>query len=564
MNKSKSGSTRASIRGSQGRLSPQLLPRSEALSSLTFNNPISSPRDARSWFETKGWILAGEQYTKPKLADILFTVATDAKIPTESKSAIMAVAYLIEDIAEEDFAASISDKIIAKIDDALSNLSADIDNTKKFLAATGTQQAESTLAFQEAVEIFSGNVDKLTLASNKAAESIGEHQKKLSDVDWPALGISNPTSENTNPLNSRPFSLTHIQAKVQQRASLATKQVYITTDQDDNKAPTSRTIEDQRKLRDNLMAWLTEEERTDDPEFNNPCAIRGTKILSNFDVLLEFDSDACANLFKKHADSILPRLCPSARIRPRSYPLIFRFVPCRGDFDPDLNEHIRNIELDNGADPKAITSASWCKRPDMRSPNQQTANLKVYCSSAENANFFLKERIRVLGEIVNVRKDIRMPVRCNQCQEYDHIRANCTNTEKCANCASENHMTGNCTIGNKPHCVSCGEHSDHGSASPSCPTLKRKCEALDLRFPENSLPYYPTSDRSTWVTAPKNPPRPSSPMPQRAPMAPSHSPSSSQRQTDNGWPRQHRQTELTIPSTLCFSATLTTSIQLPN
>src|ERR1700720_4595158 len=105
--------------------------------------------------------------------------------------------------------------------------------------------------------------------------------------------------------------------------------------------------------------------RTIEPEFNNPRAIRGTKILSNFDVLSEFDSDECANLFKKHADNILPRLCPSARIRPRLYPLIFRFVPCKGDFDPDLNEHIRNIELNNGAEIDAIASASWCKRPDM-------------------------------------------------------------------------------------------------------------------------------------------------------------------------------------------------------
>jgi hypothetical protein len=108
--------------GCQDWLSPQLLPRSEALSGLSFNSPISSPQDVRSWFETKGWILSSEQYTKPKLADILFMVATDTKIPPESKSAIMAVAYLIEDIAEEDFAASILEKIITKIDGALSNL----------------------------------------------------------------------------------------------------------------------------------------------------------------------------------------------------------------------------------------------------------------------------------------------------------------------------------------------------------------------------------------------------------------------------------------------------------
>ena len=208
-----------------------------------------------------------------------------------------------------------------------------------------------------------------------------------------------------------------------------------------------------------------------------------------------------------------------------------------------MEEHLRNIELDNGAVTGSITLAAWCKRPDLRSPNQQTANLKVFCSSPENANFYLKERIRIQGEVVNVRKDIRMPTRCNQCQEYDHIRANCINPERCANCASEEHTTGNCIIGNKPCCISCGENLDHGSASPSCPVLKKKCDALDLRFPENSMPYFPTADCSTWASAPRNPPRPTSPMPPRAEHA-HQGPAPSQRQTDNRWPRNQRQTEL--------------------
>ena len=545
MNMTKSSSTRSSSRANLDQMPSQLIPRSDAITALAIASPISGARDAKSWLESKGWILSGERYTKLKLADILFSVAIDTKIPSEAKSAIIAIAYLIEDIAEDDYAASLAEKVVSKIDNALSNFNSEVDSTKKFLAATSAQQAENTLTFQKAVEAFSGNVDKLTQASNKATESIGEHQKKLSDVDWPMLGNSNHNADTiANPLNPRSFSLTPAQAKVQQRTNLVTKQLYIITDQEDDKAPTSRTIEDQRKLRDEIMSWLTEAAKSDMPDFNNPRAIRGTKILNNFDILLEFDTDASTDLFRKYSDVILSRLCPSARIRPRRYPLIFRFVPCKGDFDPESNDHIRDIELDNGAADNAISSASWCKRPDQRSPNQQTANLKVYCSSPEHANFFLKERIRVQGEIVNVRKDIRMPIRCNQCQEYDHIRANCTNPEKCANCASMEHTTGNCIIGNKPCCVSCGVNSDHGSASPSCPMLKRKCEALDIRFPENSMPYFPTADRSTWAAAPRNPPRPTSPMPQRSQPGPSQAPASSQRPVDNGWPRHMRQTEL--------------------
>ena len=147
MNKTKNGSTRASNRVSQETLSSQLLPRSESISALSATSPITGPKDARNWIESKGYILSGERYTKPKLTDILFTVAIDSKVPSEVKSAILVVAILIEDLAKEDFAMSIVDKLIGKIDGALSNLNLEVDNMKKFLVATSTQQAEATLIF---------------------------------------------------------------------------------------------------------------------------------------------------------------------------------------------------------------------------------------------------------------------------------------------------------------------------------------------------------------------------------------------------------------------------------
>ena len=160
--------------------------------------------------------------------------------------------------------------------------------------------------------------------------------------------------------------------------------------------------------------------------------ICGVKILKNFDVLIETDTEASAELFKKHAPGILINLCPSAHIRPRNYVLIFKFVPCMGSFDPYDEDSLWEIESDNGTPTNSISSASWCKRPDLRSPNQQTANLKVCFMTPEGANLFLKEHIRVQGELVNVRMDLRIPTRCNQCQEYGHIRANCINQERCA------------------------------------------------------------------------------------------------------------------------------------
>ena len=102
---------------------------------LSATSPITSPIDARKWIETRGYILAGEQYSRPKLADILFTLAVEAKIPADVKNAILAVAFLIEDTAEEDFASSLSSKIISKIDESLSSINNELDSTKKFLTS---------------------------------------------------------------------------------------------------------------------------------------------------------------------------------------------------------------------------------------------------------------------------------------------------------------------------------------------------------------------------------------------------------------------------------------------
>ena len=84
-------------------MSSQLLPRPDVMAALASNSPISSSGDAKTWFESKGWILSGENYTKSKLADILFTVAINVKLPNEAKSAIAAVAYILEDIVIENF-----------------------------------------------------------------------------------------------------------------------------------------------------------------------------------------------------------------------------------------------------------------------------------------------------------------------------------------------------------------------------------------------------------------------------------------------------------------------------
>jgi hypothetical protein len=115
----------------------------------------------------------------------------------------------------------------------------------------------------------------------------------------------------------------------------------------------------------------------------------------------------------------------------------------------------------------------------------------------------LTGRIRVNDHLVTVRKDLRIPIRCVKCQEYGHIQDACIGVEKC-NCGSEFHRSDKCD--RAPNCVSCGKGSNHPSTSPSCLTFLRKCEALDGRYPENTMPYFPSKEGWTWEASPANPP----------------------------------------------------------
>ena len=139
------------------------------------------------------------------------------------------------------------------------------------------------------------------------------------------------------------------------------------------------------------------------------------------------------------------------------------------------------------------------------------ANLKVQCTSAEALNQLLQEHIRLDGNLVNIHKDLRQLLRCVRFHEYSHFRDSCHNNECCAHCTSKSHASTNCDRSNALSCMACGDGSNHPASSPTCPTFLAKQKALLQRFPENSMPYYPTGERWTWAQALSNPERPSSP-----------------------------------------------------
>jgi hypothetical protein len=370
--------------------------------------------------------------------------------------------------------------------------------------------ASATDALSSLTQKQSDIASKLDAISAKLSSSPA--LSSFSPAAWPSLHSTAPSHASAPPV---PHTYnanfpTHF-VRTQQRLLQSSRTILIPYDPSDNSIAQHNSPADLSLLRNKLNEALVNlddlEFAYEDPSTKRNTIVSGIQHLDRNAFLLDMDSPDSALRFKKYAlergsSLVSSNFGDSAFYKPKEYPVIFKFVPCKDDFDPTNTDHLSLVEKQNGFAPGTISKAHWIKSIDRRAANQSFASLKVICSSPVHANSLLQNRVFVLGHKVTVCKDIREPVRCNKCQQYGHIRAKCPNPELCAFCASPDHNSLHCAPNHPPRCVSCGPTSTHNSVSRKCPTFISKCAALDSRFPENSMPLFPTEDPSTWVLVP--------------------------------------------------------------
>ena len=351
-------------------------------------------------------------------------------------------------------------------------------SAKNFLEATTQQQAEDLIGIQETLKKQEGLVKALVDVVDKAPPT--SNPRGLINSSWPPL--PQPGAHPGNVLSSStPHLIPQTSNKLIQRISLASKQLLINYGPEaPDDPPRGKSIEAQCRHRGMFNDWIdislppAEEGMAPAPPSR---AVHNVSIFDSPPVLLEFNSAESKSKFEKICSSnpdLLAKFSPKACIRLRTYTVILRFMPCSGLFDPSLETHLQEVEAKNDLPPNSIVSATWCKHPEKRSPNQKTATLKVFCTNPEAANMFITGHIRVDDHLVNVHKDIKLPIRCVKCQEYGHTRDSCIGVEKCANCTRVSHPTSSCTNGVTPSCVSCGSDSDHTSSSSKCLVFAKK------------------------------------------------------------------------------------------
>ena len=283
---------------SQNNTSPQkaqdFSPRADLEAQVTATpSPVSLAKDTWSSLESKGWLLNSQNNMAAKLSNILLSATLSFKLPADASTAICAVAFLLRDHTDESLTATITDhvinKVIDKISDPLIKLNHSIDATTSFLDATSQKQADELLSLQDAVKQQAELIKSLT-------ETQTLNPRGLPEASWPLLSASNPNSGVQTPPGPAPPRINTItDPKVVQRVSLASKQLLIDYGPlDEGEELRPKTIDEWRELRQLFNDWVDAIAAAEVGEGQPPPAlshtIRNISVFDRSSLLLEFDS----------------------------------------------------------------------------------------------------------------------------------------------------------------------------------------------------------------------------------------------------------------------------------
>jgi hypothetical protein len=329
------------------------------------------------------------------------------------------------------------------------------------------------------------------LLINDAKEKIDEHVK-LSEERLAKLPAPLPTQSRT-PTNSYASALinppAHANPRVAAREGIKARQFLI---QGLKESKFSHL--DSFQLKTELNKIL--------PEVGLPTGkIRSVVNTRSGGTVIEADTDEVASWLSSSANQgrICDRLGAKAEFRGRNYNVIVFNVPLA--INPEEEGHRLEICETNGLEPTTIVSAKWAKAVNKRTLNQRTAHLLLTLDNANAANRVITNGLLICNRKCQVERTRREPTRCLKCQGWNHFARDCIeDKDTCGNCAGS-HRTSGCTVGERA-CASC-KSKDHASWSRTCPAFTKRLAEFNVRNPDNSLQYFPTSDVWTWSTVDK-------------------------------------------------------------
>ncbi|KAF8269410.1 hypothetical protein EI94DRAFT_1547073, partial [Lactarius quietus] len=189
-------------------------------------------------------------------------------------------------------------------------------------------------------------------------------------------------------------------------------------------------------------------------------------------------------------------LAPDAEIVKCQYSILVPHIPL--SFDPANDVNLHEVEECNDLPAGSIAKACWIKPEYRRAPEQWAAHT-IFTMSDATANQCIRDGIFVCGMKIHPSRLKHEPMQCMKCRRWGHFaQGSSASQDTCGTCRGE-HRTSECTNKEKTFCVSCKSNT-HASWDRDCPEFWRRCTQFDENYPENNLPYFPTSD--DWMLTP--------------------------------------------------------------
>lgn len=215
--------------------------------------------------------------------------------------------------------------------------------------------------------------------------------------------------------------------------------------------------------------------------------------------LIEGDSDYLAKWLTNVVNRVefCSRLGEGVTFQSRVYSVLAFNAPLTIDLDdPTHREEVNEAnELKDGE----ISVLRWAKPIERRSQHQRLAHLVLLFSSLEVANQVIASRAIICNKKCHVERIKKELIQCLKCQGWNHMTKECLATlDRCSNCAGK-HKTATCCQLRTTRCMSYNSNN-HVSWSRECPSLLKRVIDFNERNPENSLPFFPTSDPRVMLT----------------------------------------------------------------
>jgi hypothetical protein len=229
-------------------------------------------------------------------------------------------------------------------------------------------------------------------------------------------------------------------------------------------------------------------------------AVRGiiaAKRLPSGDVILHLNEASDKARLQSNTEWT-KKLCPSAKIHTKTFPVLVHGVSTAGRLRDDPSSLARSIEADNAKRHPGlkVKKTSWLKKID---DNKRFSSLIVEVTNPAQANRMITEGVILRYELKTAERfDRRCRImQCYKCQQYGkHLSFACKNTERCSNCGQE-HKSAACTTNThtNPRCCAACNGANHPSWSTQCPAriqdaarARRAKDSCPLLFPLPAQP----------------------------------------------------------------------------